>query len=145
MTNAEKIHALEKECFSDPWSITSIENQLSTEQTIFIIYEENGEAAGFVLGTQVCGEAELYRIGTDPDKRGQGIGASLMKTGISWANGQNAESIFLEVRASNAPAISLYEKHGFENIGIRKKYYTAPIEDAVIMVRKVTEDDNSCS
>ena len=47
--------------------------------------------------------------------------------------------------ASRTSAISLYEKHGFENIGIRKKYYTAPIEDAVIMVRKVTEDDNSCS
>ena len=135
MTNAEKIHALEKECFSDPWSITSIENQLSTEQTIFIIYEENGEAAGFVLGTQVCGEAELYRIAVSGKFRRRGLGERLLADFLEQCRKRGAEKVFLEVRSRNFPAISLYEKAGFEKIAVRKGYYGD--DDAVIFAENM--------
>ncbi|MBQ8831443.1 MAG: ribosomal protein S18-alanine N-acetyltransferase [Oscillospiraceae bacterium] len=145
LEHLDDVLKLERLCFSNPWTEGQLLSEIESEYgCVFIDY--NGETpVGYCIYHMAGDQAELYRIGTDPDKRGQGIGNELMKTGISWANGQNAESIFLEVRASNVPAISLYEKHGFENIGMRKKYYTAPVEDAVIMVRKVTEDDNSCS
>lgn len=135
MTNAEKIHALEKECFSDPWSITSIENQLSSEQTIFIIYEENGEAAGFVLGTQVCGEAELYRIAVSGKFRRRGLGERLLADFLEQCRKRGAEKVFLEVRSRNFPAISLYEKAGFEKIAVRKGYYGD--DDAVIFAENM--------
>ena len=136
---------LEKLCFSTPWTEGQLLSEIESEYgCIFIKY--NGEVpVGYSIYHMAGDQAELYRIATAPDKRGQGTADELMKTGIMWAKEQNAESIFLEVRVSNAPAIALYEKYGFENLGIRKKYYTDPTEDAMIMVRKVTEDDNSCS
>lgn len=135
MTNAEKIHLLEKECFSDPWSITSIENQLSSEQTIFIICEENGETAGFVLGTEVCGEAELYRIAVSDKFRRRGIGERLLADFLEQCRKRGTQKVFLEVRSRNFPAISLYEKAGFEKIAVRKGYYGD--DDAVIFAENM--------
>lgn len=135
MTDAEKIHLLEKECFSDPWSITSIENQLSSEQTIFMIHEENGEAAGFALGTQVCGEAELYRIAVSDKFRRRGIGERLLTDFLEQCRKRGAGKVFLEVRSRNIPAISLYEKAGFEKIAVRKGYYGD--DDAVIFAENM--------
>ena len=137
----DDIAKLEKLCFSTPWTEGQLLSEIESEYGCIFICRDTGYAIMHMAGDQ----AELYRIATSPDKRGQGIGDMLMKSCVQWAKEQNAESIFLEVRAGNVPAISLYKKHGFENIGIRKKYYTAPTEDAVIMVRKVTDNDNSCS
>lgn len=135
MTIAEKIHILEKDCFSDPWSITSVENQLSSEQTIFAICEENGETAGFVLGTEVCGEAELYRIAVSEKFRRRGLGERLMADFLEQCRKRGAQKVFLEVRSRNLPAISLYEKAGFERIAVRKGYYGD--DDAVIFAKNM--------
>ena len=145
LEHLDDVLSLEKLCFSHPWTEGQLLSEIESEYGCIFVKYDGDAPVGYCIYHMAGDQAELYRIGTDPDKRGQGIGDALMKEGVSWAKGKCAESIFLEVRASNAPAISLYEKHGFENIGMRKKYYTAPVEDAVIMVRKVTEDDNSCS
>ncbi|MBQ9858499.1 MAG: ribosomal protein S18-alanine N-acetyltransferase [Oscillospiraceae bacterium] len=145
LEHLDDVLSLEKLCFSNPWTEGQLLSEIESEYGCIFVKYDGDAPIGYCIYHMAGDQAELYRIGTDPDKRGQGIGDDLMKEGVSWAKGQCAESIFLEVRASNIPAISLYEKHGFENIGMRKKYYTDPIEDAVIMVRKVTEDDNSCS
>lgn len=133
MTLAEKIQLLEKECFSDPWSITSVEAQLSGENGICILHEEDGRAVGYVLGTSVCGEAELYRIAVIKEYRRRKIGEGLMKSFFEECNKRNCEKAFLEVRSRNSSAISLYEKSGFEKISVRKNYYGD--DDAVIFVK----------
>ena len=145
LEHLDDILNLEKMCFLDPWTEGQLLSEIESEYGCIFVKYDDGVPTGYSIWHMAGDQAELYRIGTNPDQRGNGYAHALMESGIIWAKMQDAESIFLEVRAGNNPAISLYEKHGFENIGIRKKYYTNPTEDAVIMVRKVTKDDNSCS
>lgn len=123
MTDAEKIHFLEKKCFSDPWSLTSINTQLSSDTAVWILAEEEGETVGYALGTEVCGEAELYRIAVLKSHRKKGIGERLLHDFTEKCLERSAEKIFLEVRSKNIPAISLYKKAGFTEIALRKGYY----------------------
>ena len=88
--------------------------------------------AGYAL-LRCLGDAELIYIAVSEEYRGRGTGKRLLKELIEEAEGRNAGSIFLEVRAGNAPAIKMYESAGFTACGIRKGYYHAPKEDAVIM------------
>lgn len=135
MTIAEKIAFIENRCFSDPWSVKSIETQLSSAQTICIIVEENSTVMGFALGTEVCGEAELYRIAVLDEHRRKGIGERLMNEFLSECQKRKAEKVFLEVRSRNLPAITLYKKSGFEEISVRKHYYND--DDAVIFAKNL--------
>lgn len=88
--------------------------------------------AGYAL-LRCLGDAELIYIAVSEEYRRQGTGKRLLNELINEAEGRNAGSIFLEVRAGNAPAIKMYESAGFTACGIRKGYYHAPKEDAVIM------------
>ncbi|MBO5265674.1 MAG: ribosomal protein S18-alanine N-acetyltransferase [Ruminiclostridium sp.] len=135
MTDAEKIHYLEKECFSDPWSLTSLNTQLSSETAVWLVYEEKGEAVGYALGTEVCGEAELYRIAVLSSYRRKGLGERLLSEFTEKCIGRKAEKIFLEVRSRNIPAIALYKKAGFAEIALRKGYYGD--DDALIFEKKL--------
>lgn len=133
MTQAEKIYALENASFSDPWSITAVENQLQNENSVWLITEENNIPCGYALGSIVCGEAELYRIAVSPDFRRKGLGEAVLSQFIEKCRRREAEKIFLEVRSRNIPAISLYKKAGFEEISLRKGYYGD--DDAVIFAK----------
>ena len=145
LEHLDDVLKLEKLCFTDFWTEGQLLSEIESEYGCILVKYDDNVPLGYSIWHMAGDQAELYRIGTDPDKRGKGYADTLVESGIAWAKAQEAESVFLEVRAGNVPAISHYKKHGFENIGIRKKYYTNPAEDAVIMVRKVTEDDNSCS
>lgn len=133
MTEAEKIHALETVCFSEPWSLTAVENQLKSESAVWLITEENGVPCGYALGSIICGEAELYRIAVCADFRRRGLGDRLLSDFIEKCRSMEGEKIFLEVRSRNTPAISLYRKAGFEEISVRKGYYGD--DDAVIFAK----------
>ncbi len=133
MDEAEKIHSLETACFSDPWSLSAVENQLKNESCIHIITEENNVPCGYALGSIICGEAELYRIAVSDNFRRRGLGEKLLSAFIEECKNRNGEKIFLEVRSRNLPAISLYKKAGFEEISVRKGYYGD--DDAVIFAK----------
>ncbi len=133
MTTAEKIFYLEKECFNDCWSIKSLESQLSSEQNICVLYEENDEPVAYALGNEICGEAELYRIAVLKQHRGKGLGKRMMNEFLSECRRRNAEKVFLEVRSRNEAAVSLYKKSGFEQISVRKGYYGD--DDGVIFLK----------
>lgn len=133
MTEAEKIHSLETACFSDPWSLTAVENQLKSESSVWLITEENSVPCGYALGSIICGEAELYRIAVSPDYRRNGLGEKILMQFIEKCRSMNGEKIYLEVRSRNIPAISLYKKAGFEEISVRKNYYGD--DDAVIFAK----------
>lgn len=135
MTDSEKICFLEKQCFSDPWSLNSIETQLSGKQAVWIIHEEKGKPVGYALGTIVCGEAELYRIAVVKEYRRNGLGERLMNSFLEECKKRDSEKVFLEVRSRNAPAIALYEKSGFQQISVRKHYYDD--DDAVIFAKNL--------
>ncbi len=123
---------IENACFSVPWSERSIEGQIFTDGAIFACICENEEIAGYVCGQTVADECELYRIAVLVSHRKKGYANMLMEYFINECKSKAIKSIFLEVRSSNAPARSLYEKSGFQMLGVRKKYYSDPTEDAVI-------------
>jgi ribosomal-protein-alanine N-acetyltransferase len=78
-------------------------------------------------------EGEIARIAVQPSFREKGIGTLLTAHLLYYAQSQNVQNVFLEVRESNIPARKIYQKAGFKEIGIRKKYYTLPTENAIIM------------
>lgn len=97
------------------------------------VCEEDGKILGYCIMTMGVGEAHLLNISVSPDEQGQGVGRKMMEAMIEKAKNE-AETMFLEVRPSNAGAIALYRKLGFNEIGTRKGYYPAENgrEDAIM-------------
>ncbi len=88
---------------------------------------------GFALASSAAGEAELETIVTAPQARGQGLGRALAGAALDWSRAAGAGRILLEVRASNRPALALYESLRFQTDGTRRGYYRNPDEDATLM------------
>ena len=92
-----------------------------------------GSAGGVGEGLAVGDEADIIDIGIRKDRQGEKIGSRLLAYMLDDLKGKR---VFLEVRESNAPAIGLYKKFGFQKIGMRKNYYDHPEENAVVMFKK---------
>ena len=128
-----KIAALEKVCFSDPWSEKSVGDELQNELSLWLVAMEGEHLAGYVGSQTVLGETDMMNVAVDPDFRRQGVGEKLILSLVEKLKESGSHCLTLEVRASNAPAIALYEKLGFQEIGRRPKYYRNPREDALIL------------
>jgi [ribosomal protein S18]-alanine N-acetyltransferase len=95
------------------------------------------EIAGFVIANLIAPEAELETIAVAWRTQRQGIGRRLLHGLVAELREQAVTTLYLEVRASNAPAIRLYEQENFKQIGVRARYYTDPEEDAVLMLLRL--------
>lgn len=127
----DDVFKIEKTCFSNPWSREDLKNQIKNETSHFLVADVDGRAVGY-MGLQIfSGEGYVTNVAVLPQFRGRGIAQVL----ISEQMKNDMEFITLEVRESNIPAISLYKKMGFENMGIRPKFYSNPTENAIIMTR----------
>ena len=124
---------LEKLCFSDPWSENSVASELNNELSLWLVALDGDTVAGYIGSQTVCGETDMMNVAVHPDYRKRGIAASLILDLVEELRKKGSHSLTLEVRASNAPAISLYEKLGFDQAGLRKNYYRNPREDALIL------------
>lgn len=135
MTQAHvaQVAQLEKLCFSLPWSENSVTSELRNPLSLWIVAVEGETLAGYVGSQSVMGEADMMNLAVQPEYRRQGIGEKLVSVLITALAQQSVSSLTLEVRASNAPAISLYEKLGFVQVGRRPNYYRNPKEDALIL------------
>ena len=130
---------LEKLCFSSPWSASSLE--LLTNDGIGVGYvlttpaAPGAEPAVAAYGGMLItvDEGQITNIAVHPDHRRKGYGAAITRALLRHAKDVRLDSVSLEVRASNTPAIALYQKLGFEQIGLRKNYYRNPREDALIL------------
>lgn len=131
----KEISALEIECFSSPWSENAILESVSSD-TLFFVFEEE-KILGYAGIQKVLDEGYVTNIAVTKSARGKGIGKSLVEALISFAEKQNLSFISLEVRESNALAISLYTKCGFRNMGKRKNFYQHPTEDAIIFTKEL--------
>ena len=124
---------LEERCFTVPWSEKLLEKCLESPLDQVWVLEDGGEIAGYCNLRIIAGEGELMRIAVHPAKRGRGYAREMMEELEKHASENGAQSLLLEVRASNLPAICLYKSYGYEIRAVRKRYYTHPVEDAYIM------------
>ncbi len=130
-----EIARIERECFSLPWSESSLEQELENENAHFLTALFGGEVVGYIGVIEICGEADITNVAVDTRYRRFGIGEKLLESAEIGAIERKCESITLEVRTSNKAAISLYEKSGYERVGIRKGFYEKPTEDALLMTK----------
>ena len=129
----EIVARIEKESIPSPWSEKSFEESLENPDAFFAVCESGGSVKGYA-GMYISGaEAEITNVAVDKDFRHGGIGIGIVRYLISEGKKKGVSSFVLEVRKSNTPAISLYEKIGFKAVGERKDFYSNPREDAVIM------------
>lgn len=127
------VAGLEKICFLDPWSEKSVASELDNPLSYWLVWEENGQILGYVGSQTVLGETDMMNVAVHPDARRRGIAEALILALVDGLREKESHCLTLEVRASNAPAIGLYEKLGFAQIGRRKNYYHNPKEDALIL------------
>ena len=128
---AEQVHRLEEACFPDPWSANSLMDMLSNPHALYLVAVLDGRVVGYCGTRMVLDEGDILRVAIDREYRGRKIGSAMFEKLlgetpriISWN---------LDVRESNAPAIGLYTKYGFQPVGKRRGYYRHPTEDAVLM------------
>ncbi len=124
---------LEKNCFSDPWSEKSIASELENPLSLWLVATEGEHVVGYVGSQSVPPEADVMNVAVSSQYRRQGVARRLLEALMSMLQKQGITSLSLEVRASNAPAVFLYEKLGFIQVGCRKNYYSNPKEDAWIL------------
>ena len=116
------------------WSYNILKNELLNDKTTYIVAKENNQIVGFA-GIMTClDEATLNNIVVKKTCRGRGIGGELLDSIIELCADLNMKTLTLEVDSSNIPAINLYKKFGFKNLGTRKKYYNHA-SDAIIMTK----------
>lgn len=131
-SDADAAAEIEKDTFPDPWGAEELRSHFSSPLSLSLVAVSEGRTAGILVGNLIPPEGELYRIAVRADCRRLGIGRALIKEAIARGRERGMTVFYLEVRASNAPAVSLYESLGFRKTGERKNYYKSPTEDAYL-------------
>jgi len=134
----EPVAALQRLCFPDPWGLTRL-RAMASDPTISLLAAEDagGRLAGYAVIRTVLDEGELYQIATAPGRRRRGLGTALLSEVIRRGKVRGVTALYLEVRAGNHAALSLYRLHGFQVTGRRPGYYSAPREDALLMTLRL--------
>ena len=129
---------LERLCFSSPWSEKSL-GMLCTDKNVgFVAVEKSsGKVAAYGGMLAVLDEGQITNIATHPDFRRMGLGEGIVASLIEYCKENGLVLLSLEVRESNSAAIALYEKLGFLRAGVRKNFYTSPLENGIVMIKNI--------
>lgn len=128
--------AIERVSFPNPWHESTFRGEIHNRSISFpyvMLKEGENKVVGYVIYWKVGDEVQVNNIAVHPDYRRRGLGEALLRHVIAKAKEQGVNFISLEVRRSNLAAQSLYRKLGFEPLGVRRFYYSNPIEDAIVM------------
>ncbi|MFI3254245.1 MAG: ribosomal protein S18-alanine N-acetyltransferase [Eubacteriales bacterium] len=141
MTHAhlQQVADLEQISFSRPWSLEQLTESLDKPEYSFLVAEdEEKNVMGFGSIIVVADEGYINNISVYPEHKRKGIASSLLR---AFCNQWERKLVFLtlEVRKSNHPAIALYQKFGFVQLGERKNYYEEPVENALILTKNFWE------
>lgn len=132
--DAVAMHKIEQQLFpNDAWSLAMIKDELTAPYRRYFILENAGEVSGYAGALILPPDADVQTIAIAPELQGMGYGAKLLETLLGTIQDAGAKEVFLEVRADNPRAISLYQKYGFEEIAVRERYYQPEGVDAIIM------------
>lgn len=128
-----QVTALEQAAFRNPWSQNSISAEIGNDLSRFLLAVEGRRLAGYLAASFVADEGAVNRVAVALPYRRQGVASLLLCTLLKEAWAAGLSFVTLEVRQSNLPAISLYQKFGFRPVGLRQGFYRNPTEDAVLM------------
>jgi len=137
----EAVAELEGRCFSEPWSFESFLSETENPIAVYLVAEQDGQAAGYAGMHVILGEGHITNVAVSPEFRRRGIGRRLCEGLIRKAARRSLRSLTLEVRASNFAAQDMYRRLGFAEVGRRKGYYQTPDEDAILMTREAETGD----
>jgi ribosomal-protein-alanine N-acetyltransferase len=137
LVDLAEIERIERRSYATPWSRSMFAGELAKPSSIclgaFAADDEQGELCGYLIVSRYVDAWHVMNVAVDPDHRGRGIAAMLLERLFELTADDARRGYTLEVRVSNATAIALYERLGFESRGIRRGYYTDNREDALIM------------
>lgn len=137
LEDVPQVAAIERLCFSAPWNENMIISSCESRLSCWLIAEIDGCVAGYVGSEAVLDSADMMNIAVAPEYRKRGIAEALIKALVEHLQQRDIQFLLLEVRVSNAPAIALYNKLCFEQVGRRPRYYTNPREDALILRKEL--------
>ena len=137
LEDVPQVAAIERLCFSAPWNENMIISSWESRLSCWLIAEIDGYVAGYVGSEAVLDSADMMNIAVAPEYRKRGIAEALIKALVEHLQQRDILFLLLEVRVSNAPAIALYNKLCFEQVGRRPRYYTNPREDALILRKEL--------
>jgi ribosomal-protein-alanine N-acetyltransferase len=131
--DAALLVAIERRCFSDPWSETSFREALDSPWSFGMVAHTGQRIAGYLIGREVARTGEILNLAVSPDFRRRGVARALLRAGLGLLRKHHVDEVFLEVRESNRSAQSLYLGSGFRPVGQRSAYYRNPKEDALVL------------
>lgn len=135
------IEKTEKECFNVPWTYASLYEELSNDNSHFFVAFHDDSYAGYIGSYTAADECYIENLAVDTAFRNKGTASQLINTVIDYAKTADCRFVSLEVRPSNSVAAGIYKKAGFKEVGIRKKYYHNPEEDALIMTLFLKDEE----
>lgn len=130
--------ALERECFSDPWPRSAFESELESPVPSLIATIDD-RLVGFLCRMGGPQEMHVTNIAVQLEYRQKGIASRLLSFFLASMASGDCEWVYLDVRPSNSPALRLYEKYGFKEIFRRRKYYTNPSEDGLVLALNISD------
>ena len=137
-----EVMAIEEDLFSDAWTMDGFRETLRQPEADFLVAEEAGMGiVGYCGSYRAFDEAEIVNVAICRNYQNRGCGQRIVEKLIEIEKAAGVRYFVLEVRISNLAAQRLYEKVGFRNIGIRRRFYDRPVEDAVIMQKEIITDD----
>lgn len=136
--DVERVVEIEAEAFTSPWKSDTFLMLLERPGAeLWVLDEPEAGVLAYAVVWCILDQGELANIAVAAPYRGQGHGRYLLARVIEVARERGVESLYLEVRVSNAGAAALYRVFGFKEIGVRRDYYDSPKEDALLMVMRL--------
>ena len=139
LADVDAVVDIETEAFSSPWQRDTFAGLIGRPGVeLLVMTEADEDVVGYAVLWCILDQGELANVAVTPALRGRGLGSRLVASVLDVARGRGVRKIFLEVRASNAGAIQLYDRFGFSDVGLRKNYYDDPREDARVMMAELS-------
>lgn len=134
--DVDEVCKIEEAVFSMPWKARDFIEMIEADYAYYVVAKEDGIPIGCCGVRNMCGDGEITNVVIREDKRRLGAGYRMLQFMMNEARTRGVNNFTLEVRASNAPAIALYERLGFVSEGVRPSFYEKPREDAIIMWKR---------
>ena len=136
----DAVMEIERDLFPDPWTAEGFLTFLMRDDAMFLVIEENRkkkEIIAYAGALMVLDECDITNVAVRRDRQREGNGGFLLEGMFRLLSERGIRRIHLEVRSSNETALRLYERKGFIRDGLRKGYYTGPLEDAILMTKEL--------